>query len=116
MALAVAAAHMAARVDSQDLALEMVELITSAAEQELHGPAVAEAAAEQVTEPVALAVRVSLLSPSISYRRSITIQTQHKLARCPQLLGRRVLLVNHIRFKIQEHLENLASHLQVGTH
>jgi hypothetical protein len=114
MALAEAAAHMAVRVDLQDLALEMVELITSVAAQELHGLVEAEAVAEQVTEPVALAVRVLLLSPSISFRRLITIQIQLPQAQYPLLHGHKVLLVNHIRFKVKERLQNLASHLPAG--
>jgi hypothetical protein len=114
MALVAAAAHMAVPVDSQDLALEMVELITSVAAQELHGlVAVVVAAAQEMQQAVPV-VRVLLLSPSISYRRLITIQIQLLQAQYLPLHGHKVLLVNHTRFKIKERLQNLASHLPAG--
>jgi hypothetical protein len=114
MALVVAAVHTVARADSQDLALETVELISLVAAQELHGPAVVVAEVEQVTGPVALVVQVLLLSPSISYRRLITIQIRLLQALYLPLHGHKVHRVNHIRFKIKERLQNLASHLLVG--
>jgi hypothetical protein len=115
VAAAVLGMELVARAELMRVLVEITQLHQDQERSALQILAAAEVVAVQEVQQALPVAWVLLLSPSISYLGSITIQIQHKLARYPQLHGRKVLLANRTRFKIQERLQNLDSHLPAGT-